>query len=106
VLLEDHVDLDEYFDTDGYFPAGLPICRDQELRGKITRMLSAVGNNDLLQDCGNSITSEPFRDSRTQYRTTYRGELAELRLLGARVESVPLTAAGLALDLVDRGGTP
>src|SRR5260363_131286 len=55
-----------------------PICRllhqhgvtsrDQELRGKITRMLSAVGNNDLLRDCGNSISSEPFRDDCTQYR--------------------------------------
>ena len=109
VLLEDHVDLDEYFDTDGYFPAGLPILR-AAIAERLTRdgvptvpQQIVVTNgaqhasylaSQLLVSAGDTVLVE---------ETTYRGELAELRLLGARVESVPLTAAGLALDLVDRG---
>ena len=109
VLLEDHVDLDEYFDTDGYFPAGLPILRvaiaERLTRDGVPTVLQqiVVTNgaqhasylaSQLLVSAGDTVLVE---------ETTYRGELAELRLLGARVESVPLTAAGLALDLVDRG---
>ena len=109
VLLEDHVDLDEYFDTDGYFPAGLPI-----LRAAIAERLTRDGVPTVLQQI--VVTNGAQHASYLAYQllvsagdtvlveeTTYRGELAELRLLGARVESVPLTAAGLALDLVDRG---
>jgi DNA-binding transcriptional MocR family regulator len=44
VLLEDHVDLDEYFDTDGYFPAGLPI-----LRAAIAERLTRDGVPTVLQ---------------------------------------------------------
>lgn len=109
VLLEDHVDLDEYFDTDGYFPAGLPI-----LRAAIAERLTRDGVPTVLQQI--VVTNGAQHASYLAFQllvsagdtvlveeTTYRGELAELRLLGARVESVPLTAAGLALDLVDRG---
>ncbi|MES7069424.1 PLP-dependent aminotransferase family protein [Cutibacterium acnes] len=109
VLLEDHVDLDEYFDTDGYFPAGLPI-----LRAAIAERLTRDGVPTVLQQIvvtngaqhASYLASQLLvsaGDTVLVEETTYRGELAELRLLGARVESVPLTAAGLALDLVDRG---
>ena len=108
VLLEDHVDLDEYFDTDGYFPAGLPI-----LRAAIAERLTRDGVPTVLQQIvvtngaqhASYLASQLLvsaGDTVLVEETTYRGELAELRLLGARVESVPLTAAGLALDLVDR----
>ena len=109
VRLEDHVDLDEYFDTDGYFPAGLPILR-AAIAERLTRdgvptvpQQIVVTNgaqhasylaSQLLVSAGDTVLVE---------EPTYRGELAELRLMGARVKSVPLTAAGLALDLVDRG---
>lgn len=109
VRLEDHVDLDEYFDTDGYFPAGLPI-----LRAAIAERLTRDGVPTVLQQIvvtngaqhASYLASQLLvsaGDTVLVEETTYRGELAELRLLGARVESVPLTAAGLALDLVDRG---
>jgi len=109
VLLEDHVDLDEYFDTDGYFPAGLPI-----LRAAIAERLTRDGVPTVLQQIvvtngaqhASYLASQLLvsaGDTVLVEETTYRGELAELRRLGARVESVPLTAAGLALDLVDRG---
>lgn len=109
MLAETPVGIDEYFDTDGYFPAGLPVLRaavaDRLTQdGVLTTPQQILVTNgaqhachlatQLLVSAGDTVLVE---------EPTYRGELEELRLAGARVETVPFSASGLDLDLLDRG---
>ena len=99
-------ELAPYLDTDGYFPAGLPVLR-QAIADHLSRtgiptqaqqvlvtsgsqqatfltMRSLVGQGDL------ALTEDP----------SYRGGLEALRTVGARIEGIRTTRDGLDLDLL------
>lgn len=98
-----------YLETDGYFPAGLPVLRSA-IAHRLTRdgmptrpteilvtsgaqqgtwlaFMSCLGSGDL------ALVEEP----------TYRGALSALAAVGARVEGIPWTGQGVDSDLVRRG---
>jgi DNA-binding transcriptional MocR family regulator len=101
-------ELAPYLETDGYFPAGLPVLR-QAVADHLSRtgiptqaqqvlitsgsqqatfltMRSLVGQGDL------ALTEDP----------SYRGGLEALRTVGARIEGIRTTREGLDLDLLAR----
>jgi len=101
-------ELAPYLDTDGYFPAGLPVLR-QAIAEHLTRdgiptqpqeilvtsgaqqatylaVRSLVGAGDL------AITEDP----------SYRGGLEALRTIGARIEGIRTRRDGLDLNLLAR----
>ncbi|MGK2350355.1 PLP-dependent aminotransferase family protein [Cutibacterium sp. V947] len=109
LLSESQVGLDVYFDTDGYFPAGLPVLR-AALADRLTRDGIPTTPQQILVTNGAQHASHlasqllvSAGDMVLVEEPTYRGELSELRLVGARVETVPLTEGGLDLGLVERG---
>jgi Transcriptional regulators containing a DNA-binding HTH domain and an aminotransferase domain (MocR family) and their eukaryotic orthologs len=101
-------ELGPYLDTDGYFPAGLPVLRQaiaehlsrdgiptqpQEIlvtagaqQATYLAVRSLVGAGDL------ALTEDP----------SYRGGLEALRTVGARIEAVPMATGGLDLGLLER----
>jgi len=100
-----------YLDTDGYFPAGLPVLR-QTIAEHLSRtgiptepqqvlitsgsqqatyltVRSLIGQGDL------ALTEDP----------SYRGGLEALRTAGARIEGIRTTRDGLDLELLGRAMT-
>ncbi|MDO4413209.1 MAG: PLP-dependent aminotransferase family protein [Cutibacterium sp.] len=109
VLAEAPVGMDEYFDTDGYFPAGLPVLREVIANrltqdGLPTTPQQVMVTNGAQHAChlATQLLVSPG-DTVLVEEPTYRGELEELRLAGARVETVPLTATTVDPDLLERG---
>lgn len=97
-----------YLDTDGYFPAGLPV-----LRRAIAEHLSRDGlptePEEVLVTAGSQQAT--FLSLRSLVQAgdltlvedpSYRGALEVLRTLGARIEGVRTTHEGLDLGLVER----
>ena len=105
-LREPVPDVAEYLHTDGYFPAGLPVLRnaiahyltDQGVPTRPEQVLVTSGAqhgthlalSEILRPGDLALTEDP----------SYRGGLAALRQLGARVEGIPLRDGGLDVDLV------
>lgn len=98
--------LPELLGSDGYYPAGLPILR-QAVAERLTadgvptrasQILITSGAqhgtwlvlSDLVGAGDLALVEDP----------TYRGGLAVLRSLGARVETIPVTAVGMDVPLV------
>ncbi len=113
VLASGVPEMSDYLDTDGYFPAGLPVLR-QAIADRLTR--DGIGTRPpqiLVTSGAQQATSLAMRslaspgDLAVVEDPTYRGGLEALRVLGARVEGVPMTGDGLDLDLLrhalDRG---
>lgn len=95
-----------YLDTDGYFPAGLPVLR-QMIAEQLTRdgmptrpaeVLITSGAqhatflaiNELLEAGELALVEDPG----------YRGGVAAMRSHGLRLEGIPLSKGGLVLDLL------
>lgn len=90
----------DYVDTDGYFPAGLPILR-QALADQLTRDGIPTKPQELLVTAGaQQATTLLFRslldpgDLVLVEDPTYRGALQVLRSLGVRLEEVPVRSGG------------
>lgn len=101
-------ELRPYLDTDGYFPAGLPV-----LRQAIAEHLSADGiptqPQEILVTTGSqqatflSLRSVVASGDLTLVEDpSYRGGLEVLKTLGARIEGLRTTPKGLDLELLDR----
>jgi len=99
-------ELSAYFDTDGYFPAGLPmlrraiadhLCAD----GVPTRPCEVLVTTGGQQSLGLAIrlATQPG-DLALVEEPTYRGALEALQAGGARVEGVPVVHGGIDADLV------
>jgi DNA-binding transcriptional MocR family regulator len=101
-------DLAPYLDTDGYFPAGLPILRQaiaehlsrsgiptqpqQVLVTSGAQQATYLALRSLLEAGDLVLTEDP----------SYRGALEALRTFGARIESVRTTRDGIDLNLLVR----
>lgn len=101
-------ELRPYLDTDGYFPAGLPV-----LRQAIAEHLSGDGiptqPQEILVTAGSqqatflSLRSVVAAGDLTLVEDpSYRGGLEVLKTLGARIEGVRTTPEGLDLALLER----
>lgn len=104
--LED--ELVPYLDTDGYFPAGLPVLR-QAIAEHLTRDGIPTQPQEVLVTSGaQQATYLALRsvlqpgDLAVVEDPTYRGSLEALRTIGARVEGVRMTRDGLDADLLAR----
>lgn len=103
VLTESLDDLAPYLDTDGYFPAGLPVLR-RAIADDLTRAGLPARPQEILVTAGaqqaaflavsSLVTSG---DTAAVEEPTYRGALETLRGLGARIESIPVDEGGLDL---------
>lgn len=98
--------LDAYVDTDGYFPAGLPVLR-QAIADRLTRDgVRTVPQQVLVTNGAQQATYLALRalvspgDLAIVEDPTYRGGLEALRLLGARVQGVPVGPGGMDLNLL------
>lgn len=101
--------LGPYLDTDGYFPAGLPVLRSA-IADRLTRDGIPTSPHEILVTSGaqqgtwlSFVSALAAGDLVLTEEPTYRGALSALAAVGARVEGVPLTADGLDPDLVGRG---
>jgi DNA-binding transcriptional MocR family regulator len=99
-------EMTDYLDTDGYFPAGLPVLR-QAIADRLTRDGVPARPQQILVTSGaQQATCLAMRslvspgDLAVVEDPTYRGGLEVLRALGARVEGVPMTGRGLDVDLL------
>lgn len=101
-------ELAAYFDTDGYFPAGLPM-----LRRAIADRLCADGigthPSEILVTAGGQQSLGLGIRQATQpgdlvlvEEPTYRGALESLQSQGTRVEGVPMVRGGIDVELVSR----
>ncbi|AXE40085.1 PLP-dependent aminotransferase family protein [Acidipropionibacterium virtanenii] len=98
--------LDDYLETDGYFPAGLPVLR-QAIADRLTRDgIPTVPQQILITSGAQQATYLAMRtlvspgDLAIVEDPTYRGGLEALRTLGARVQGVPLRSEGIDVDLL------
>jgi DNA-binding transcriptional MocR family regulator len=101
--------LGPYLDTDGYFPAGLPILRSA-IADRLTRDGIPTAPDEVLVTTGaQQGTSLSYASLVTAgdrvlvEEPTYRGALSALSIVGARVEGIRFTAHGLDPGLVARG---
>lgn len=104
-LMMNAPELDEYLSTDGYFPEGLPTLRQavadlltsDGIPTSVSEILITSGAqhatwlalNDLVSPGDLALVEEP----------TYRGGLAVLRTLAARIEGIRFTDSGLDVAL-------
>lgn len=100
-----------YLETDGYFPAGLPILR-QALADQLTRDGMPTRSQEVMVTSGaqqatwltvNSLVGSG--DQVLVQEPTYRGALEVLRDRGARLETIPMERGRMAPDLVQRATT-
>ncbi len=106
-ILEERIDdVTPYLDTDGYFPAGIPVLR-QGIAEQLTRegiptkpqqILVTSGAQQAMSLVLNYLASPG--DLAIVEDPTYRGVLEALRTCNARAEGVPLTQGGIDVDLV------
>lgn len=101
-------ELSPYLDTDGYFPAGLPVLR-QAIADHLSRDGFPTEPQQVLVTSGaQHATYLSVRglveagDLALTEDPSYRGGLEALRSVGARIEGVRTTGAGLDLDLLAR----
>jgi DNA-binding transcriptional MocR family regulator len=101
-------ELAHYLDTDGYFPAGLPVLR-QAIAEHLTRDGIPTQAQEVLVTAGaQQATYLALRsivqagDLALVEDPSYRGGLEALKTLGARIEGVRTGVDGLDLDLLDR----
>lgn len=97
-----------YLDTDGYFPAGLPVLR-QAVAEHLTRDGIPTQPQEVLITAGaQQATFLALRsvveagDRVVVEDPTYRGALEALKMLGARIEGVRHAGDGVDVELVDR----
>jgi len=108
VLGRPRQELADYLDTDGYFPAGLPVLRqaiaDQYTRdGLPTRPQQILVTSGAQQATWLAVTSVAGSgDLVLTEEPSYRGALEALRSTGARVEGLPLVGGGLDVEQVRR----
>lgn len=104
-LLGDAV-LDDYLDTDGYFPAGLPVLR-QQIAAQFTSDGLATSPQEILVTAGaqqatwlviRALTAPG--DLVLVEEPTYRGALEALRVHGTRLRGIPMADGGIAVDQV------
>ena len=100
--------LDPYLETDGYFPAGLPVLR-QAIAEHLTRDGVPTRPAEVLVTSGaQQATSLAIRglldpgDLVLTEDPSYRGALCALRDHGVRLEGVPLRDGGIDVSLVAR----
>ncbi len=100
--------LDPYLETDGYFPAGLPVLR-QAIAEHLTRDGVPTRPAEVLVTSGaQQATSLAIRglldpgDLVLTEDPSYRGALCALRDHGVRLEGVPLRDGGVDVSLVTR----
>ena len=100
--------LDPYLETDGYFPAGLPVLR-QAIAEHLTRDGVPTRPAEVLVTSGaQQATSLAIRglldpgDLVLTEDPSYRGALCALRDHGVRLEGVPLRDGGVDVGLVAR----
>ncbi|MCJ7858390.1 PLP-dependent aminotransferase family protein [Corynebacterium kalidii] len=98
----------DYLDTDGYFPAGLPVLR-QAVADRLTRDgIPTVPQQVLVTNGAQQATFLAMRslvspgDTVAVEDPTYRGGLGALRLLGAQVQGIPVGRDGLDTALLGR----
>ncbi len=109
-LLETRGDvLAPYLDTDGYFPAGLPVLRSA-IAHRLTRDGIPTSPSEVLVTSGAQqgtwltfMSSLRTGDLSLVEEPTYRGALSALAAVGSRVEGIPMTSNGLDAQLVRRG---
>ena len=100
--------LDAYLETDGYFPAGLPVLR-QAIAEHLTRDGIPTRPAEILVTSGaqqaTSLVIRSLLDPGDLVLTedpSYRGALSALRAHGVRLEGVPLRDGGIDVGLVGR----
>jgi DNA-binding transcriptional MocR family regulator len=105
-LSGDFSGLDDYLETDGYFPAGLPVLR-QAVAERLSRDgIPTAPQQVLITNGAQQATFLALRsmvspgDTVVVEDPTYRGGLEALRLLGAHVRGVPLGADGWTPELL------
>lgn len=103
--------LDHYLETDGYFPAGLPVLR-VAIAELLTRDGVATSPDQILVTNGaqhaTALTLSTYLTSGDEVvaeEPTYRGVLELLRTRGARIRSVPVGPHGIDVDLLSRSLT-
>ncbi len=101
-------ELGPYLDTDGYFPAGLPVLR-KTIAEHLTRDGIPTQPQEILVTAGaQQATYLAVRslvgagDLAVTEDPSYRGGLEALRMIGARIEAVPTTHDGLDMNLLGR----
>ncbi|WP_028708448.1 PLP-dependent aminotransferase family protein [Propionicicella superfundia] len=101
--------LGPYLETDGYFPAGLPVLRSA-IADRLTRDGIPTSPREILVTSGaqqgtwlSFLSTLTAGDLVLVEEPTYRGALSALAAVGARVEGVRLSADGIDADLVGRG---
>lgn len=104
-------ELAPYLDTDGYFPAGLPVLR-QAIAEHLTRDGIPTQPQEILVTSGaQQATFLAVRslagagDLAITEDPSYRGGLEAFRTVGARIEGIPATQDGLDLGLLARALT-
>lgn len=108
VLADGLDEIADYLDTDGYFPAGLPILR-QTIAEHLTRDGICTRPSEILVTSGaQQATDLAIRgllaagDLVLAEDPSYRGGLSALRAHGVRLEGVPLRTGGIDAALVRR----
>ncbi len=104
-------ELGPYLDTDGYFPAGLPVLR-QAIAEHLTRDGIPTQPQEVLVTSGaQQATYLALRsilqagDLALIEDPSYRGGIEALRTIGARIEGIPTSSGGPDLDLLQRALT-
>jgi len=99
-------ELAPYLDTDGYFPAGLPLLR-QAIADNLTADGMPTRASEILVTAGGQqalglavrLVTRPG-DLALVEEPTYRGALEALQTWGARIEGVPMTRGGIDVGLL------
>lgn len=109
VLTNSPVDLGPYLETDGYFPAGLPVLR-QAIADYLTRWHAPTKPSQILVTTGaQHATQLAVRnvlgpgDLILCDNPTYRGALEVFSSERLRVQGIPMSHDGLNLGLLERG---
>lgn len=98
--------LGDYLDTDGYFPAGLPVLR-QQIAAQLTNDGLRTSPQEILVTAGaqqatwlviRALTAPG--DLVLVEEPTYRGALEALRVHGTQLRGIPLVEGGIAVDQV------
>lgn len=97
-----------YLDTDGYFPAGLPVVRSA-IADRLTRDGIPTAPQEILVTAGAQqgawlafVSTLTAGDVAIVEEPTYRGALSALGTVGARIEGIPVREGGIDPDLVAR----
>lgn len=102
--------LADYLDTDGYFPAGLPVLR-QQIAAQFTADGLPTTPQEILVTAGaqqatwlviRALTSPG--DLVLVEEPTYRGALEVLRVHGTQVRGIPMLAGGVSVEQVRAAG--